>query len=77
MSKQNKNSLTPQRNCAECNTVEEQSGQFSRCSQCKLVYFCSKKCQIRNWKASHKFICIRRDPEEEPVCWFYINSHYY
>lgn len=30
---------------------------MSRCSQCKLSYYCSKSCQIIAWKNGHKDHC--------------------
>ena len=27
------------------------------CSKCELVRYCSRKCQIEDWKISHRLIC--------------------
>ena len=36
----------------------------NRCGQCKKVYYCSRRCQKRDWKAGgHKLVC-----EEAPSC---------
>lgn len=37
--------------CAECGKVATQ-----RCSKCKNAWYCSRDCQLRQWKA-HKPIC--------------------
>lgn len=41
---------------SECQNVERQPGQFSTCSRCKWVAYCSKQCQIGDWKR-HKKEC--------------------
>jgi len=51
--------------CDECfNTTDASS--LKRCSQCKEVKYCSKKCQARAWKQGHKVscgkICVRPIP---------------
>ena len=30
---------------------------FLRCSQCKVVWYCSKECQRRDWKRQHRQVC--------------------
>ena len=40
--------------CHECN---KSSSTIFRCSACKLVYYCSKECQLKNWKMLHKKHC--------------------
>lgn len=30
------------------------------CKGCKCCYYCSKKCQKRDWKTSHRKICVSR-----------------
>lgn len=39
-----------------CNMCGKQNIQFLRCSKCKSVYYCNKKCQKGNW-ALHKRVC--------------------
>jgi len=35
-----------------------QGGKFYQCSQCKSVSYCSKECQLKDWKSGgHKAIC--------------------
>merc|ERR1712062_399432 len=40
-----------------CEKVEESPGQFKSCARCRLVHYCSKKCQKKDWKISHKKFC--------------------
>ena len=45
-----------------CGTERSQNGDkehdFKKCGRCRLVLYCSKKCQIAHWKASHSKICV-------------------
>ena len=29
----------------------------SKCSRCKAAYYCCRKCQKKDWKARHRFVC--------------------
>ena len=40
--------------CACCLT---KTADLQRCKTCKDVWYCSKECQIRDWKAGHKTEC--------------------
>eukprot|EP01029_Cantina_marsupialis_P029719 TRINITY_DN782068_c0_g1_i1.p1 TRINITY_DN782068_c0_g1~~TRINITY_DN782068_c0_g1_i1.p1 ORF type:complete len:188 (-),score=68.06 TRINITY_DN782068_c0_g1_i1:224-787(-) len=40
-----------------CENVEQKAGQFSKCSACKSVHYCSKECQVTHWKSGHKAEC--------------------
>ena len=31
--------------------------QFSKCARCKLAYYCSKECQVVDWKSRHIKVC--------------------
>jgi hypothetical protein len=42
--------------CAHCHQVNKSGEKFPHCSQCKLVYYCSKECQKTAWKI-HKHLC--------------------
>eukprot|EP01084_Bolivina_argentea_P208673 355675_1 len=44
--------------CGNC----QKRNATSRCSQCKLVYYCNKKCQRNHWKI-HKRICQKTRKE--------------
>ena len=47
------------RHCSTCckPEVETSSRQLFRCGACKELYYCSKACQVRDWKAGHKVEC--------------------
>ena len=49
-------SSEPEIVCANCNKVQA-STKFDFCSICKKVYYCSKECQVKDWKAGHKKQC--------------------
>ena len=36
-----------------------------RCSRCKTAVYCSKECQLADWRTSHKFVCHNNDDNEE------------
>ncbi len=37
----------------DCGKVEVAYGDYRACATCKLVYYCSKECQVSVWR-SHK-----------------------
>jgi hypothetical protein len=47
--------------CADCGALATQ-----RCSKCKQAWYCSRDCQLRQWK-QHKPICsiLQRDKDED------------
>ncbi|KAJ7756353.1 hypothetical protein B0H16DRAFT_1539655 [Mycena metata] len=55
----------------ECNKVHVKS-ELQRCSLCLDLYYCSKTCQITDWRAGHRNICrdmcdLRALPEEQQL----------
>lgn len=50
--------------CGECSKVLPKESNPQRCGRCRLVYYCSKECQITAWKI-HKATC--KKPEEVPM----------
>jgi hypothetical protein len=42
------------KHCEECG---EQSPKLKLCTQCRIVCYCSKKCQVAHWRAGHKQEC--------------------
>lgn len=44
--------------CHTCDSCGKQSvKKFRYCSRCKKVYYCSEKCQKKDWKTQHKKEC--------------------
>jgi hypothetical protein len=40
-----------------CGACGIDTGQNSICSSCKVVSYCSRDCQVKDWKAKHKVVC--------------------
>ena len=47
--------------CNECNKV---LSTLNTCKGCRCVYYCSKKCQKKDWKANHRNTCVSKMLEE-------------
>lgn len=45
-------------NPTHCYTCGKNEGKMRRCSRCKLVYYCSEDCQLKDWPA-HKAVCLK------------------
>ena len=45
------------RYCANCLGIAAVGSKLLRCTRCKRISYCSKHCQILDWK-SHKLVCI-------------------
>jgi len=50
-----------QAKCARkpCPNRESHDKEFPRCSQCKVVKYCSGECQRKHWNTSHKKWCVQ------------------
>ena len=46
----------PKGKCAMCN-AKPAEGKLNACSACKLTWYCSKDCQLLDWKRGHKQAC--------------------
>lgn len=44
--------------CTSCGIEEPAEEKFKKCCECKLAYFCSKKCLRKNYQETHKNSCI-------------------
>jgi hypothetical protein len=42
--------------CSYCR-IENLKMELKKCSQCKMVEYCSKECQVADWRAEHKKDC--------------------
>ncbi len=49
--------------CHSCHVA----GPTKRCGGCRLVRYCSKECQRRDWRAGHHSVCVRRSQDPEPT----------
>jgi hypothetical protein len=43
--------------CRQCRKSDDASERFSKCSRCKVSYYCSRDCQRNHW-AIHKKECV-------------------
>ncbi|GJJ73737.1 uncharacterized protein EMPS_06095 [Entomortierella parvispora] len=41
----------------DCGKVETKKDEFQRCAGCKKRFFCSRLCQVNDWKSGHKNNC--------------------
>ena len=44
--------------CAVCG-ADSASSKLLKCGRCKLVWYCCKAHQVKDWKAGHKVSCVR------------------
>ena len=43
--------------CGRCGTPPPSRGKHNQCSRCKKICYCSKDCQVADWKIRHKKEC--------------------
>jgi hypothetical protein len=50
------------RTCGNCGGADGSAGvaKHLACARCGLVFYCSKDCQLSDWKANHKKCCIAK-----------------
>jgi len=39
----------------------EKDAPTLKCSRCQVAYYCSRECQVSDWKNSHKHVCEKPD----------------
>ena len=55
----------------DCFATESLNKRFGSCGSCRVAYYCGVKCQTRDWKERHKFVCdeakriVGKDGESE------------
>ena len=58
--------------CCESCAREREPGErkFQRCSGCQFVHYCSRECQVSDWREGHKAMCLsyRRRRGIQPAC---------
>ncbi len=57
--------LPTPKTCANCGAVSDGTQNFSKCSACKTVHYCSKECHLKHWPI-HKPDCLRIQGKEVP-----------
>lgn len=53
------------RNCHR--TESHDKPKFANCSKCKVAVYCSRDCQVEDWKARHKKVCKEAAEEREKM----------
>lgn len=43
----------------KCNKITKQCEKFYFCNKCRCAYYCSRRCQKKDWIHKHKFICTK------------------
>lgn len=43
--------------CGKCGTMAPMGKQHNHCARCKKVFYCSRECQVSDWKLRHKTVC--------------------
>ena len=43
--------------CGHCSKAEPAGVKFNSCGKCRVVRYCSRDCQVKDWKAGHKRKC--------------------
>ena len=41
----------------DCTATEDLTTQFKQCSKCWMACYCSRDCQVMDWKERHKAVC--------------------
>ena len=49
----------------ECALCQKRGIKLSLCAGCRSFVYCCSECQVTDWKAKHKFVCLKRKVWEE------------
>ncbi|KAI8917955.1 hypothetical protein BC831DRAFT_484311 [Entophlyctis helioformis] len=55
------------RECDGCGKVEEKMESWKACGRCRYCAYCSKECQVADWKRGHKNVCSLIEPGAMPA----------
>mmetsp|Transcript_13650 Transcript_13650/g.22341 ORF Transcript_13650/g.22341 Transcript_13650/m.22341 type:complete len:150 (-) Transcript_13650:665-1114(-) len=45
--------------CVKCRGLPDAGGKLRSCSACQAVKYCSRTCQVADWRSYHKRFCAR------------------
>jgi hypothetical protein len=48
------------KHCGCCGKAAGAEIRMMRCGRCQNIWYCSKQCQVENWKKHHKTVCKKR-----------------
>jgi hypothetical protein len=48
-----------------CPRTENETNHFKACGGCHVPFYCSKECQVSDWKCRHKIVCQEAKKERE------------
>eukprot|EP01084_Bolivina_argentea_P134379 237040_1 len=57
VNKERSSELMGERICSLYKCKNTETRKYKKCSNCELVYYCSRKCQKYDWKYVHKYQC--------------------
>ena len=46
-----------EKQCGHCKIKRSKTVQLRLCSRCKQTRYCSRECQKKSWKQSHRYLC--------------------
>ena len=50
--------------CAQCNAVDVTNQHFKKCGRCRVVAYCSTRCQRQHWLTGHSSDCKKQVPTD-------------
>jgi hypothetical protein len=51
----------------KCPRTENETDHFKACGGCHVPFYCSKECQVADWKFRHKIVCKKSKEERDEV----------
>jgi len=51
--------------CWKCGEAPEAGKSLHKCARCYMVQYCSKQCQVLDWRSNHKKFCAHSRAERE------------
>ena len=50
----------PRNACARCGKGPPENGKLNHCARCKKINYCSKQCQVDDWKRHKREECVKK-----------------